>query len=228
VTRRRRILVLDVGGTHVKVYPPGGKPRIEIPTGPSMTPEQMVRQIRERLGGLRYDVVSMGYPGRVSHGQIVQDPSHLGKGWVGFDFERALRHPVRIINDAAMQAYGSYQGGRMLFLGLGTGLGSAMVVLGKLQPMELGHLIWKKGNTFEEYVGEPALISFGRKKWQKKVFEVVASLSKALEPDYVLLGGGNARKLKKLPPGARMGNNRDAFKGGLRLWSDPQRGIDDE
>jgi predicted NBD/HSP70 family sugar kinase len=218
----RRILVLDVGGTHVKVYPPG-RARLVIPTGPSMTPARMTREIRKQLVGVRYDAVSMGFPGKVAQGRIVRDPSHLGKGWVGFDFERALGRPVRIINDAAMQALGGYRGGRMLFLGLGTGLGSAMVILGVLQPMELAHLPWKKGKTFEEYVGEPSLQSLGRKKWQKQVFETVETLSEALEPDYVLLGGGNVRKLKRLPPGARAGSNRDAYTGGLRLWQERGR-----
>jgi hypothetical protein len=221
-----KILVLDVGGTHVKVYPPGGSPRVAIPSGPSMTPRKMTRQLQERLEGVKYDVVAMGYPGLVNRGRIVREPPHLGKGWVGFDFERALGHPVQIINDAAMQALGSYRGGRMLFLGLGTGLGSAMIVLGELQPMELAHLPWKKGKSFEEYVGEPALRTFGRKKWRKEVFEVVDAFSHALEPDYVVLGGGNVRKLKKLPPGARAGNNRDAFTGGLRLWRGGGRAVE--
>jgi predicted NBD/HSP70 family sugar kinase len=218
-SRPPRILVLDVGGTNVKVYPPGGGPRVEIATGPRMTPERMTRQIRQRLRGVKYDVVAMGYPGIVRDGKIVREPSHLGKGWLGFDFERALGHPIRIINDAAMQALGTYRGGRMLFLGLGTGLGSAMIILGELQPMELGHLPWKKGKSYEEYVGEEGLLRLGRKKWTKAVFEVVDAFETALEPEYVVLGGGNVRKLKKLPAGARAGNNRDALTGGLRLWS---------
>jgi predicted NBD/HSP70 family sugar kinase len=218
-SRPQRILVLDVGGTNVKAYPPGGAPRIEIPTGPKMTPEQMARQIRQKLQGVKFDVVAMGYPGIVRDGKIIREPAHLGKGWIGFDFERALGHPIRIINDAAMQALGTYRGGRMLFLGLGTGLGSAMIVLGELLPMELGHLPWKKGKSYEEYVGEEGLIRLGRKKWTKAVFEVVETFELALEPEYVVLGGGNVRKLKRLPPGARAGNNRDALTGGLRLWS---------
>ena len=222
----RRVLVLDVGGTHVKVYPPG-KPRIVIPTGPSMTPQRMVREIQTSLRGTPYDVVSMGYPGRVLDGRIVGDPSHLASGWIGFNFERALGRPIHILNDAAMQALGGYRGGRMLFLGLGTGLGTAMVVRGELQPMELAHLPWKKGRTFEEYVGEPALEKFGRKKWQKEVFEVVEALTLALEPDNVLLGGGNVRKLKKLPRGARAGNNRDAYTGGLRMWRGGGRAVEE-
>jgi hypothetical protein len=220
----KRILVLDVGGTHVKVYPPGGS-RIVIPTGPAMTPQRLVQAVRKSLGGAPFDSVSMGYPGRVTDGRIVGDPTHLAPGWIGFNFQRAFGKPIHILNDAAMQALGGYRGGRMLFLGLGTGLGSAMVVLGELQPMELAHLPWKKGKTFEDYVGEPALHAVGRKKWQKEVFEVVETLSLALEPDYVLLGGGNVRKLKKLPPGARAGNNRDAYTGGLRLWRGGGRAV---
>jgi predicted NBD/HSP70 family sugar kinase len=218
-SRPSRILVLDVGGTNVKVYPPGGAPRVEIVTGPKMTPSQMAKQIRQKLRGVPYDVVAMGYPGLVRDGKIVREPSHLGQGWVGFDFERALGRPVRIINDAAMQALGSYRGGRMLFLGLGTGLGSAMIILGELQPMELAHLPWKKGKSYEDYAGEQGLLRLGRKKWTKAVFEIVEAFSNALEPEYVVLGGGNVRKLKRLPPGARAGNNRDARTGGLRLWS---------
>jgi predicted NBD/HSP70 family sugar kinase len=218
-SRPQRILVLDVGGTHVKAYPPGGTRRAVIATGPRMTPEKMSRLLRQRLRGVNYDVVAMGYPGIVRDGKIIREPSHLGKGWVGFDFERALGRPIRIINDAAMQALGTYRGGRMLFLGLGTGLGSAMIIRGELQPMELGHLPWKKGKSYEEYVGDEGLLRLGRKKWTKAVFEVVDTFETALEPEYVVLGGGNVRKLKKLPPGARAGNNRDAFTGGLRLWS---------
>jgi hypothetical protein len=213
-----RILVVDVGGTNVKVYPPGRATRIEVPSGPTMTPEHMTQQIRKRLRGVPYDVVSMGYPGPVARGRILREPPHLGKGWVRFDFERAFGRPVHIINDAAMQALGSYRGGRMLFLGLGTGLGSAMIIQGELQPMELAHLPWRKGHTYEDYVGEPALKGFGRKKWQKAVFAVTELFWDALEPEYVVLGGGNVRKLKELPPGSRAGNNLNAFTGGVRLW----------
>ncbi|MGA7860965.1 MAG: ROK family protein [Thermoplasmata archaeon] len=221
-----RILVLDLGGTHVKIYPPGGSPRVQLVSGPSMTPVRLTRELRKRLEGVQYDVVAMGYPGLVAHGTIVREPSHLAKGWVGFDFERALGHPIQIVNDAALQALGSYVGGRMLFLGLGTGLGSAMIIAGELQPMELAHLPWKKGRTYEDFVGEPALRSRGRKKWQKEVFAVVAALAAALEPDYVVLGGGNVRKLKELPPGVRAGSNRNAFTGGLRLWRGGGRAVE--
>jgi glucose-6-phosphate isomerase len=217
----RRILVLDVGGTHVKVYRSGTKGRGLIPSGPTMGPEKLVKKLRKLLKGVRYDAVSLGYPGLVVHGRIVREPPNLGKGWVGFDFSRALGKPTRILNDAAMQALGSYRGGRMLFLGLGTGFGTAMIVDGKVEPMELAHLPYKKGKTYEDFVGEAALKHLGRKKWQKEVFEVVKTLSDALEPDYIVLGGGNARKLKGLPSRAKLGDNRDAFAGGLRLWRSP-------
>ena len=214
----RRILVLDVGGTHVKVHLPGRSSVVRIRSGPTMDPEKMTRKLRKALRGVKYDVVSLGYPGLVVHGRIVREPPNLGKGWVGYDFEKAFGRPTRILNDAAMQALGSYQGGRMLFLGLGTGFGSAMIVAGNLEPMELAHLPYKKGKTYEAFVGEVALQRLGRKKWQKEVFGVVEALSAALEPDYVVIGGGNARKLKGLPPGARLGDNRNAFAGGVRLW----------
>jgi predicted NBD/HSP70 family sugar kinase len=214
----RSVLVIDVGGTHVKVHLPGRPTVLRIRSGPTMDPEKMLRKLRKRLKGAKYEVVSVGYPGLVVHGKVVRDPPNLGKGWVGFDFEKAFGRPTRILNDAAMQALGSYRGGRMLFLGLGTGFGSAMIVDGKLEPMELAHLPYKKGKTYEEYVGEAALKQLGRKKWQKEVFDVVRTLSAALEPEYVVIGGGNARKLKELPPDARLGDNRNAFAGGVRLW----------
>jgi hypothetical protein len=215
----RRILVLDIGGTHVKVRLPGRSTVVRIPSGPSMDPEKMTKRLRKRLKGVRYDAVAMGYPGLVVHGRIVREPPNLGKGWVGFDFSKAFGRPTRIINDAAMQALGSYRGGRMLFLGLGTGFGSAMIVSGEIEPMELAHLPYKKGRTYEDFVGDAALQRLGRKKWQKEVFGVVRALTTALEPDYVVLGGGNARKLKELPPGACLGDNRYAFDGGVRLWT---------
>lgn len=220
--RPRRILVIDVGGTHVKATLSHRPGRIRIPSGPAMDPATMVRELKKRLKGRWYDRVAIGYPGIVVHGRILHEPHNLGKGWVGFNFERALGRPTRIINDAAMQAVGSYEGGRMLFLGLGTGLGTAMIVDGRLEPMELAHMRYKKGRTFEEYLGEAALKRLGRRRWQKEVFAVVRRLGAALEPDYVVIGGGNLRKLRALPPRARRGNNRNAFRGGLRLWTDPQ------
>jgi predicted NBD/HSP70 family sugar kinase len=216
--RAPRILVLDVGGAHVKAHASHRPGEVRIPSGPTMTPEQMLRGVQQRLKGWRFDVVSIGYPGWVVRGKIRKDPQNLGPGWVDFDFERAFGRPTRIVNDAAMQAIGSYEGGRMLFLGLGTGLGSAMIVEGKLAPMELAHLPYKKGKTYEEYVGEAALLRLGRKKWRKEVGQVVEVLTAALGPDYVVLGGGNSRRLRKLAKGVRRGDNANAFIGGLRLW----------
>ena len=211
------ILVIDVGGTHVKVLASRRKEPIRIPSGPSMTPARMVREVRKAAAGWKYSVVSIGYPGLVLHGRPVHEPYNLGRGWVRFDFQKAFGHPVRVVNDAAMQALGSYQGGRMLFLGLGTGLGSAFIVDGLLEPMELAHLPYKK-STYEDYVGLAGLKRLGKKKWRRQVNRVVERLKSALEPDYVVLGGGNARLLKKLPRGVRLGDNANAFKGGYRLW----------
>lgn len=214
-----KILVIDVGGTHVKVRATGGKKRLEIPSGPKMTARKMVAAVRKGIGGRRADAITIGYPGAVLHGHIVGEPRHLGHGWVGFDFKKAFGRPVRIINDAAMQALGSYEGKRMLFLGLGTGLGSAMIVDGVLEPMELAHLPYRKGRTYEAYVGLAGLKRLGKKKWRRAVNDVVRRLQAATEADYVVLGGGNARLLKKLPPGARLGDNANAFRGGARLWA---------
>jgi predicted NBD/HSP70 family sugar kinase len=214
-----RILVLDIGGTHIKVGFSDGRGEIKVPSGPNLGPAKMLRKLSRRLKGQRYDTVSIGYPGLVVHGRMVGEPHNLAAGWVGFNFEKAFHRPTRVVNDAAMQALGSYHGGRMLFLGLGTGLGTAMVVDGKLEPMELAHLPYKKGRTFEDFVGEAGLERFGRKKWQKEVFAVTKMLSDALEPDYVVLGGGNVRKLSELPPLAERGDNRNAIIGGVRLWA---------
>jgi len=214
-----KILVLDVGGTHVKVRLPGHKQRIEIPSGSKMTARKMVVAVRKSIGDSPFDAVTIGYPGAVMHGHIVSEPHNLGAGWVGFNFKKAFGRPVRIINDAAMQALGSYEGKRMLFLGFGTGLGSAMVVDGVLEPMELAHLPYKKGRTYEDYVGLAGLKRLGKKKWRRRVSDVIARLKTALEADYVVLGGGNVRLLKKLPPGARLGDNANAFRGGARLWA---------
>ncbi|MGD1021072.1 MAG: ROK family protein [Verrucomicrobiia bacterium] len=214
-----KILVIDIGGAHVKLLATGYKQRVEFPSGPKMTPKKMVVATREATADWKYDAVSIGYPGPVVHGRPVSEPVHLEPGWVGFDFKKALRRPVRIVNDAAMQALGSYQGGRMLFLGLGTGLGSALIVDDVLEPMELGHLPYKNGRTYEDYVGQVGLDRQGKKKWRRQVNEVVQYLKSALQADYVMLGGGNARLLKKLPPGARLGANSNAFQGGYRLWA---------
>jgi len=214
-----RILVIDVGGTHVKVSASTHRKRVEIASGAEMTPRKMVAEIRKVTAGWKYDAITIGYPGAVLHGHIVAEPHNLGRGWVGFNFRKAFGRPVKIINDAAMQALGSYKGKRMLFLGLGTGLGSAMIVNGILQPMELAHLPYKNGRTYEEYVGLSGLERLGRKKWRHHVKDVVAQLKTALEADYVVLGGGNSKLLKKLPRGARLGDNANAFRGGFRLWS---------
>ncbi len=174
--------------------------------------------MREAAKGWKYEAVSIGYPGPVVHSRIVSDPHNLGGGWVGFDFRKAFGKPVKVVNDAAMQALGSYQGGRMLFLGLGTGLGSALIVDGVIEPMELAHLPYKNGRTYEDYVGLAGLKRLGKKKWRKHVFDVVKQLKAGLQADYVVLGGGNARLLKKPPPGSRPGDNANAFRGGFRLW----------
>jgi polyphosphate glucokinase len=214
-----RILVIDVGGTHVKVLATGHRKRVEIPSGPKMTPAKMVSVVRAATVGWRYDRVSIGYPGAVVHGRPIVKPRHLGSGWLGFDFNKAFGCPVKIVNDAAMQALGSYQGGRMLFLGLGTGLGSALIVDNVLEPLELAHLLYKKGRSYEDYVGMAGLERLGKKKWRHQVNEVVQQLKSALQAEYVVLGGGNARLLKKLPPGTRLGKNSNAFQGGYRLWT---------
>ncbi len=213
-----KILVIDVGGTHVKILATGHKEKREIVSGPTLTPRRMVAEIRKLAADWQYHAVSIGYPGPVLHGRIVAEPHNLGRGWVRFDFRKAFRRPVKIVNDAAMQALGSYEGKRMLFLGLGTGLGSAMIVNGILEPMELAHLPYKKGRTYEEYVGLAGLKRLGKRKWRRHVNKVVGQLLAALEADYVVLGGGNANLLKKLPPRARLGDNANAFRGGFRLW----------
>jgi polyphosphate glucokinase len=213
-----KVLVIDVGGTHIKVLASGQKQRREVASGPRMTAAEMVRQVKQLVQDWQFDVISIGYPGPVLHGHPVCEPFNLGRGWVGFDFSKAFGRPVKLINDAAMQALGSYEGGRMLFLGLGTGLGSAMIVDGILEPMEVAHLFYKKEKTYEEWLGERALERHGKKKWRRNVAEVVKALAAALEVDYVVLGGGNARRLKNLPPKARLGENNNAFLGGFRLW----------
>ena len=218
---QRRVLAIDVGGTHVKTRISGSRETREFESGPTMTPRQMVARVRELTADLKYDVVSIGYPGVVVHGKIVTEPHNLGRGWVGFDFRKAFRRPTQLMNDAAMQAIGSYEGGRMLFLGLGTGLGSALVVDGTVAPMELAHLPYKNGRTYEDFVGDRGRRRLGAKKWRRTVAAVVEQLSKALEADYVVLGGGNAKKLKKLPKKARLGSNEFAFLGGYRVWRAP-------
>ncbi|MEP7027582.1 MAG: ROK family protein [Candidatus Eisenbacteria bacterium] len=213
----KRVLVVDVGGSHVKMQVTGRRGSARFVSGSTMSAKQMVTGVLESVAGWKYDVVSIGYPGPVLHGRPASEPHNLGPGWVGFDFEDAFGRPVRIVNDAAMQALGSYKGGRMLFLGLGTGLGSTLIVDGIAVPMELGHLPYRK-RTFEDYVGIRGLKRLGKKKWRRRVKDVVARLIAAFEPEDVVLGGGNVKKLKKLPAGCRAGSNANAFRGGERLW----------
>jgi polyphosphate glucokinase len=212
-----KILVIDIGGTHVKVLVTGQDTDHEFESGATLTPDRMVAEVRKLTVGLKYDVVSIGYPGPVRNNRPVAEPWNLGKGWVDFDFVAGFKRPVKIINDAAMQALGSYQGGKMLFLGLGTGLGSALIVDGIIEPMELGHLPYKK-LTFEDYVGIRGLQKYGKQNWRCSVTDMVRRLTAAIEPDEVVLGGGNVHKLVDLPPGCRVGSNANAFLGGFRVW----------
>jgi len=214
----RKILVIDVGGTNVKLLANNKNEPRKFPSGAAMTPDVMVRQVKKTVKDWEYDVVSIGYPGPVIHGRPLRDPHNLAPGWMDFDFQRAFRCPVKILNDAAMQALGSYKKGRMLFLGLGTGLGSALIVDGLLEPMELAHLPYRRGKTFEDYVGIRGLKRMGRKKWETHVGKVVKQLREALQAEDVVLGGGNVKKLKNLPRGTRKGDNGNAFVGGFRLW----------
>jgi polyphosphate glucokinase len=213
------VLVIDVGGNHVKLLATGAEERRLFESGPKMTVDEMVDGVKKCVDGWRFEVVSIGYPGPVIRGRPVSDPKNLAPGWMGFDFERAFACPVKLINDATMQALGSYQGGRMLFLGLGTGLGSAMIVDGIAEPMELAHLPYRKG-TFEDYVGERGLERLGKNRWRKRVAEVIETLTAALGPTDVVIGGGNVKKLKELPPRCRAGENDNAFTGGFRLWEE--------
>jgi polyphosphate glucokinase len=218
------VLVVDVGGTHIKLRATGQSERRKFVSGPTKRADQMVAGVKELAVDWKYDVMSIGYPGPVLNGRPVADPRNLGPGWVGFDYQAAFACPVKIFNDAAMQGLGSYKGGKMLFLGLGTGLGSTLIVDGIVEPMELGHLPYKKG-TYEDYVGIRGLKRVGKTKWRRYVADVVARLIAALEPEDVVLGGGNVKKLKELPPGCRSGDNADAFLGGFRLW---EQGGDDK
>lgn len=214
-----KVLVIDVGGTHVKLLATGEKVPVKIPSGPTMTANKMVSAVKQSVKDWKFDCISLGYPGPIINGHPLREPHNLGGGWMRFDFSKAFGCPVKVINDAAMQALGSYKGGRMLFLGLGTGLGSAMIVNGVLEPMELAHLIYKKGKTYEDYLGLRGLERMGKKKWRRYVAEIVETLKGALEADYIVLGGGNCKKLKELPAGAKLGNNEHAFEGGFRMWA---------
>src|SRR6059058_3381327 len=211
------VLVVDVGGTHVKILATGQKELREFTSGPTLTAKQMVAGVKKLAGDWKYDAVSIGYPGPVIRNRPLAEPHNLGRGWVGFDFKAAFKRPTQVVNDAAMQALGSYKRGKMLFLGLGTGLGSAVIVDGIVEPMELGHLPYRK-STYEDYVGIRGLMRFGKKKWRKYVADVVERLAAALEPDDIVLGGGNVKQLQELPKGCREGDNANAFVGGFRIW----------
>ena len=211
------VLAVDIGGTNVKILVSGEKEPRKFPSGPHLTPREMVAGVKKLAEGWKYEAVSIGYPGMVIHNHPVAEPRNLGRGWVGFDYREAFGKPVKIVNDAAMQALGSYKGGRMLFLGLGTGLGSTVISDGIVEPMELAHLPYRKG-TYEDYVGLRGLKKRGKKRWRQHVAKVVAQLTGALEPDDIVLGGGNVKKLKELPSGCRKGSNANAFIGGFRLW----------
>ena len=216
--RRLNVLVVDVGGTNVKILVTGKRTPRKIASGPAMTAQNLVEAVKQLADDWSQDVIALGYPGAVRAGRPAAEPKNLGKGWIGFDFEKAFGCPVKAINDAAMQALGSYEGGRMLFLGLGTGLGSALITDGVLVPMELAHLLYRKGRTYEDYVGLRGLKRYGKKKWCRYVTEVVTALKTALQADYVVLGGGNVKLLKHLPKDVRLGDNAHAFRGGFRLW----------
>jgi len=215
-----RIMVVDIGGTHVKLLATGRRTPVRLPSGPELTPNEMVKLVKAAVSGWQFEAVSVGVPAPVVHGRPISEPHNLGPGWLGFNFHKAFGKPVKVVNDAAMQALGSYQGGRMLFLGLGTGLGSALIVDGVVEPMELGHLPYKKGRSYEDYVGERGLKRMGKKKWRKTVMDVIARLRAAFEADDVVIGGGNAKLIEKWPSGIRAGSNTQAFRGGYRLWQE--------
>ena len=217
-SKPRKVLVIDIGGSHVKCLVTGQRRHRKFDSGAKLSPQEMVDGVLKLTKGWKFDVISMGYPGVVIDNAPVSEPHNLGTGWVGFDYQSAFGYPVRIINDAAMQAFGAYDGGKMLFLGLGTGLGSALIVNGIVEAMELGHLPCGHGHTYEHYLGDKGRKRMGNKKWRRKVEEVVEGFRRALLPEYIVLGGGNAEKLKNLAPLTRRGTNADAFKGGFRLW----------
>jgi predicted NBD/HSP70 family sugar kinase len=214
----KKVLVIDVGGTNVKFLATGHKTPRRFASGPKMTPRQMVAGVKQLASDWKYDAVTIGYPGVIKKGRIVKEPQNLGPGWVGFNFKAAFGRPVKLINDAAMQALGSYNGGLLLFLGLGTGLGSALIADGAIVPLELAHLSYKHA-TYEDYVGLRGLERLGMKKWRKHVANVAERFMAALNPDDVVFGGGGAKHLRKLPKGCRLGDNSHAFLGGLRLWN---------
>ena len=215
-----KILVVDVGGNNVKLLATGQKTPRKVPSGPNLTPARMVAAVKEAVAGWKYDAVTIGFPAPVKDGRIANEPVNLGRGWVRCNFRKAFGRPVRVINDAAMQALGSYDGARELFLGLGTGLGSALVIEGVLQPLEIAHLPYRSGKTYEDFLGKRGFDRMGKKRWRQVVWEIVPRLRAAFQVDEVVLGGGNVKQLKALPPGARLGSNAHAFAGGFRLWED--------
>jgi predicted NBD/HSP70 family sugar kinase len=216
----KKVLVIDIGGSNVKLFATGRSGRVKIPSGPTLTPRQMVADVRQATEGWRYDAITIGYPGPVVRGRIAREPYNLGSGWTRYNFARAFGRPVRLINDAAMQALGSYRGKSMLFLGLGTGLGTTLVREGVVVPLEVAHLPYRDGLSFEEVVGDAGLKRLGKKRWRRHVDIVVDMMLEALVADYAVLGGGNVRLLEVLPPRSRRGNNANAFRGGERLWAD--------
>jgi len=214
----RNVLVIDVGGSHIKVQSSARRTRTRVDSGPDLTPRQMVDRVLGATREWRYDVVSIGYPGPVVRGRITREPHNLGRGWTRFDFEHAFDCPVRLINDAAMQAIGSYQGKRMLFLGLGTGLGTTLIRDNIVIPLEVAHLPYEDGETYEDVVGDAGLKRIGVRRWRKHVTNIVELMMNAVVADYTVLGGGNVRLLPTLPPRTRRGANANAFRGGVRLW----------
>ncbi len=212
------MLVIDVGGNNVKLLASGESAPRKVPSGPSLTARRMVAEVKRATHDWRYDAVTIGVPSPVKNGRVLQEPKNIGRGWTRFDYRRAFRRPVRIVNDAVMQALGSYRGGRMLFLGLGTGLGAALVLEGVVQPLEIAHLPYRNGKSYEDFLGKRSLDRLGKKRWRKLVAEIVPQLRHAFQVDEIVLGGGNVKHLKELPPEARIGGNTRAFQGGFRIW----------
>ncbi len=215
------VLAVDIGGSNLKFRTQHHKAHVSVPSGPHFTPRQMIAAIAEHASGWKFDRVTLGYPGPVANDRPLLEPHNLGRGWTRFDYAKGFKRPVRMINDAAMQALGAYRGGRMLFLGLGTGLGSALVLDGVVQPMELAHLTWRKGKTYEEHLGEAALLGEGKKAWRKSVTRAIEDLSAAFLVEYIVIGGGNAKRVKDVPDNVYIGSNADAFVGAFRVWDDP-------
>jgi polyphosphate glucokinase len=216
-----KVLVIDIGGTHIKVASTDRRDSLKIASGPTMTAELMTQQVLAATEGWKYDCISIGYPGPVVHDHPLAEPHNLAAGWIDFSYQKVFAKPIRFINDAAMQALGGYRGKRMLFLGTGTGLGSALVFDGVVVPLELAHLPYKNGRTYEEYIGVAGLNRRGKRRWRKSVLDIIGRLQAAFICDYVLLGGGNAKLMKNLPPHVILGANSNAVEGGLRLWQNP-------